>query len=86
MLLEDALKNDIIKVATIDVCEVEPLETNCPLWNINNSIITPHVVGGYHLEETMDKIVEIAIRNLNELKNVEEFINIVNRKIGYKQI
>ena len=34
------------------------------LWNLNNLIITPHVTGGYHLDETLNRIVQISATNI----------------------
>ncbi|MEH6726615.1 MAG: NAD(P)-dependent oxidoreductase, partial [Hyphomicrobiales bacterium] len=38
-----ALQNDLLKAASLDVFEVEPLPQDSPLWNLENLIITPHV-------------------------------------------
>ena len=38
-----ALQTDLLKAASLDVFEVEPLPQDSPLWNLENLIITPHV-------------------------------------------
>lgn len=41
--LADALKNDVIAGAALDVLTYEPMAEDCPLWGIDNCMITPHV-------------------------------------------
>lgn len=79
-VLEKALKENIFSGAYIDVTDPEPLPKESNLWNINNLIITPHVTGGYHLEETLNRIVQISATNIKNHCEGKEIINIV--KIG----
>ena len=81
--LEYALKNGLIASAAIDVCEEEPLSASSSLWNIENLVITPHVAGGYHLDDTLDQIVDISVRNLAALRDHAAFVNVVDLKTGY---
>lgn len=76
--LADALNSGHLAGAAIDVTDPEPLPENHILWNAKNLLITPHVSGGYHLQETHDRIIGIACRNLdlflkNELTGVKKF-------------
>jgi D-3-phosphoglycerate dehydrogenase len=43
--LLDALKNEIIGGAGLDVFEVEPLPADSPFRKLNNVILTPHMAG-----------------------------------------
>lgn len=79
-VLEKALKENIFSGAYIDVTDPEPLPKESNLWNINNLIITPHVTGGYHLEETLNRIVQISATNIKNHCEGKEIINRV--KIG----
>ena len=82
--LEYALTNNQISAAAIDVCDIEPLSIDSSLWEISNLLISPHVAGGYHLADTKDRIVDIAVYNIKQYLNEKEYINIIDRKTGYK--
>jgi len=43
--LHQALQNNEIAFAAIDVFEQEPLPADHPLWNLKNILITPHISG-----------------------------------------
>lgn len=80
-VLEKALKENIFSGAYIDVTDPEPLPKEDELWNLNNLIITPHVTGGYHLEETLNRIVEISATNIQKYCEGKEIINKVNLEV-----
>ena len=84
-ILLKALQDGEIAAAAIDVTEPEPLPSDHPLWDQDNVIITPHVAGGYHLQHTLDCIVDIACENLEHWKNGEEYRNVVDYETGYKR-
>lgn len=69
--------------AGLDVTNPEPLPKDNPLWDAPNTIITPHVTGGYTLQRTLDKIVELSIENLRRFIADEKLINLVDFKEGY---
>ena len=79
-VLYQALKGHKIAAASIDVTEPEPLPPDSKLWGLKNLVITPHISGGRHLPETMDRIVDIAAENLKAFLAGKELINIVERK------
>lgn len=83
--LYEALNEEIIKGAGIDVVDIEPLPKESPLWNAKNILITPHVSGGYHLKETLKRVRNIAISNLEAYYKNEAMKNIVDFKTGYKK-
>lgn len=80
-VLKKALKENIFSGAYIDVTDPEPLPKEDELWNLNNLIITPHVTGGYHLEETLNCIVQISATNIHNYCEGKEFINRVNLEV-----
>ena len=60
----EALNSGKLGGAGLDVVDVEPLPVESSLWNAKNLILTPHVSGGYHLKETLERIRKISIENL----------------------
>jgi phosphoglycerate dehydrogenase-like enzyme len=60
--LTEALRAGEIAGAALDVCEIEPLPPDHPLWQMPNVIITPHVaaasphIAKRHLETLLDNI------------------------------
>ena len=65
--LIDALNNEIISCAALDVYDIEPLPKNHILRNTKNLILTPHI--GYVSQETYEKFFN------GYLKAIEAFIN-----------
>ena len=79
--IEKALKEHIFSGAYIDVTDPEPLPKDNELWNLNNLIITPHVTGGYHLDETLNRIVQISATNIKNYCEGKKIINRVNLEV-----
>ncbi len=79
--LAQALNNNHLAGAAVDVTDPEPLPADHPLWEAKNLLITPHVSGGFHVQETHDRIIGIAAHNLECFANnkIDEFINIIDR-------
>lgn len=73
----DALEHGIISGAALDVTEPEPLPSENGLWDMPGAIITPHISGGFHLDKTLRKIVNISIDNLDRFAKGEKLMNIV---------
>ncbi len=71
----------------VDVTDPEPLPEDHPLWDMPRMVITPHISGQFHLQETFERIVKIAGRNLEKFlagqKNDME--NLVDFKTGYRR-
>lgn len=80
----DALENRIISGAGLDVTDPEPLPAKHRLWDAPGAIITPHISGFFHLPETLRRIVNISIENLEHFKKEEPLKNIVDFKTGYR--
>jgi phosphoglycerate dehydrogenase-like enzyme len=62
-----ALRTGEIRGAALDVCEVEPLPGDHPLWRMENVIITPHVAAA------SPRIAERHLETL--LENVRRFLH-----------
>ncbi|WP_083628306.1 D-2-hydroxyacid dehydrogenase [Hornefia porci] len=61
----------------LDVTDPEPLPADDPLWDMENVFITPHVAGQFYLDETFERIVRIAGRNLRHWTSGEPLENVV---------
>jgi phosphoglycerate dehydrogenase-like enzyme len=79
----DALKRGHLLGAALDVTDPEPLPKEHRLWKIKNAVITPHVSGGYSLQETHDRIIRISANNLEAFFNNKSLGNVVDRSAGY---
>ncbi|SCH43290.1 MULTISPECIES: D-2-hydroxyacid dehydrogenase [unclassified Romboutsia] len=79
----DALENNHLGGAGLDVIDPEPLPSEHRIWDLENIVITPHVAGGYNLDETYENIFEISINNLERFINGKKLCNIVDFSTGY---
>lgn len=61
--LIEALQNNKIAGAGLDVQEVEPLDDASPLYTMDNVIITPHM--GWRGLETRQRLVSLIQKNIN---------------------
>ncbi len=77
----DALQNNLIGGAGLDVFEAEPLPLNSPLWKLPNVILSPHVSGfsSHYDERAMDLFAE----NLRRYLKDEPLLNVVDMNKGY---
>lgn len=82
--LAKALKTGKLMGAGIDVAETEPLPPDSELWEIPNLLITPHVSGGYHLPETLERIIRISLDNLEAYLHGKTMKSVVDFATGYR--
>ena len=61
--LADALINDVIAGAGIDVLSTEPPPAGNPLFTAKNCIITPHIA--WATKEARSRLMDITVNNLN---------------------
>jgi phosphoglycerate dehydrogenase-like enzyme len=61
--LVDALRNDTIAGAAVDVYDSEPISTDHPLLALDNVVLTPHV--GYASVEGLRNFYRGAVANIN---------------------
>lgn len=80
-----ALQDGTLFGASIDVTTPEPLPRDSPLWKQRNLLITPHVSGFFHLQETFERIVRIAAQNLKAYSEGMPLVNIVDFATGYRK-
>jgi phosphoglycerate dehydrogenase-like enzyme len=79
----DALESGHLLGAALDVTDPEPLPKEHRLWKIRNAVITPHVSGGYSLQDTLEGIIRISANNLEAFLNGKSLVNVVNISEGY---
>lgn len=79
--LIDALKENKIGGAALDVFEDEPLPEDSPLWEMDNVLITPHVSGTtqYYLERALS----IFKQNYNQFMYDGSFVTPVDKEKKY---
>ncbi len=83
--LVKAVKEGHLGGVYLDVTDPEPLGKDNPLWDLRDTIITPHVTGNYNLERTINNVVNIAIENINRFCKGQKLLNVVDREIGYRE-
>lgn len=85
--LVEALENEKIFGAVLDVFSEEPLPESSPLWNLPNLFITPHISGKSfgHSPIIERKIAEICAENINLFMAGKMPKNVIYRDAGYAE-
>lgn len=80
--LIDALKQSKLAGAGLDVFESEPLQSDSPLWGMDNVILTPHISGGF--KDYGKEAFDILYHNLASfIKTGDVAMNKVDLSAGY---
>ena len=74
--LAEALNNDVIAGAGIDVLSTEPPKSGNPLFTAKNCIITPHIA--WATKEARARLMQITLNNLSEFLKGNP-VNVVNK-------
>lgn len=79
--LVEALREERIAGAALDVFPVEPIPENSPLWELPNLILSPHIAGssGQYLE----RAAELFAENLRRYVANEPLLNLFDPERGY---
>jgi phosphoglycerate dehydrogenase-like enzyme len=79
--LIEALRDKRIGGAGLDVFEREPLEAESHLWDLENTILTPHMSGSF--KGYNSACCELFAANLARFVKGEPLMNVVDRALGY---
>lgn len=74
--LADALNNEVIAGAGIDVLSVEPPPKDNPLFGAKNCIVTPHIA--WASKEARERLMNTTVANLQAFRDGNP-VNVVNR-------
>ena len=79
--LAEALKEQRIASAFVDVFAQEPLPPDSPLWKIPNLVITPHVSG--FSPNYKERAGALFIVNMQRYLNGEPLFNLYDPSLSY---
>lgn len=79
--LVDALESGHLGGAALDVTEQEPLPEASKLWELERTIITPHVAGQSRLR--IDQMTDFFCANLTRYLAGEPLANLVDKQLGF---
>jgi phosphoglycerate dehydrogenase-like enzyme len=79
--LVEALREEKIRAAGLDVVPREPLPPDSALWDMANVLMTPHTAGAsqYRTGRNIDRFM----RNLAHLRHNEPLEGVINKQLGY---
>lgn len=73
--LVEALEQDVIAGAALDVTDPEPLPEGHPLWKAPNVFITPHIA--WQSKNVMARSADLLLANLTRLDKGEPLLNVI---------
>ena len=79
--LVEALQQQQIAGAALDVFETEPLPPDSPLWNFENVIVSPHMSGDYDGHHAT--VAQVFLDNLHRFRHGEPLLNRVDKRLGF---
>ncbi|MBN02500.1 MAG: phosphoglycerate dehydrogenase [Planctomycetaceae bacterium] len=79
--LVEALRQDRLRGAALDVTAEEPLPTESPLWEMPQVTITPHV--GAQSADRVDVTVDFFCENLHRFCRDQRLFNCVDKQLGF---
>ncbi len=75
--LTAALQSGHLAGAALDVCEIEPLPTDHPLWQLPNVLITPHVAAAS--PRITERHTAVLLENVTRFAHNQPLLNVVNK-------
>ena len=79
--LIDALREQRIAGAALDVFEIEPLPADSALWGLENVIVSPHMSGDFKGFDAA--MVDLFVENFARYQRGDELMNIVDKALGF---
>lgn len=79
--LVDALRDDRIGGAALDVTDPEPLQDDHPLWRMPNAIVTSHTANTWAM--AMPELAALVRRNVERFGRGEPLEGLVDPVLGY---
>ena len=76
-----AMRSGRIAGAGLDVTAVDPIPANSPLWDLPNTIITPHIAT--ESVKLSDAVVDFWCENLRRFAENQPLLGVVDRRAGY---
>ena len=76
-----ALRDGAIAGAGLDVCEVEPVPDDSPLWTTPNLVVTPHRAG--FSQRRPAETLEFAVQQLERYLTGQPLHNVTDKKAGF---
>lgn len=81
----DVVNSGHLAGVALDVYEKEPLDENSSLWELKNTLISPHVSGNLDLKVTREILANITVHNIDTLLNGGQYKNEVDFSTGYRK-
>jgi phosphoglycerate dehydrogenase-like enzyme len=79
--LVTALERGVLRGAALDVCEVEPLPADHPLWRMEQVLITPHVAAAS--PRIAERHLATLLENVRRFVNDEPLLTVVDKREWY---
>jgi D-2-hydroxyacid dehydrogenase (NADP+) len=79
--LGEALRSGTIAGAGLDVTTEDPIPKESPLWDLPNTIITPHIA--VESVKLSDAVVDFWCENVRRFADNEPLLGVMDRKAGY---
>ena len=79
--LIEALENNTLFGAALDVFATEPLPESSKLWDLPNVVISPHCA--YMTVDLMQRSVNFFCDNCSKFLNKQSIKGIANKQLGY---
>ncbi len=79
--LIEALRDQRIRGAALDVFDVEPLPPEHPLWQLDNVLISPHTAD--HTSDAHERSMSFFIENLRRFRAGESLENVIDKVEQY---